>query len=65
MSHQWMVEALREVRQHAFQNYFVTLAEKLDDVVVTAVEEIHAREGSLISDEFQPAEDSNLDRTPA
>lgn len=65
MSHQWVVEALKEIREHAFQNYYVSLAEKLDDVIMAAMDEITSRERALPDDIKRLGEDPNVDRSPA
>mgnify|MGYP005849146303 CR=1 FL=1 len=42
MSQEWIIDVLADLRQYAIRNYYVGLAEQLDDAIVTAAVEIRA-----------------------
>ncbi len=44
MSQEWMIDVLVDLRQYALKNYYVGLAEQLDDAIVVAATELRAQE---------------------
>lgn len=44
MSQEWMIDVLVDLRQYALKNYYVALAEQLDDAIVVAATELRANE---------------------
>jgi len=40
MSHEWMIDVLADLRQFANDNYYLGLAEQLDDAIVVATSEV-------------------------
>lgn len=44
MSQEWMLDVLADLRQYALKNYYLGLAEQLDDAIVVAAVEIRAHE---------------------
>lgn len=42
MTQEWMIDVLADLRQYAIRNYYVGLAEQLDDAIVVAATEIRA-----------------------
>lgn len=56
MSQEWMIDVLVDLRQYALRNYFVGLAEQLDDAIVTAAVELRAKEAA--AEDEQSAERS-------
>jgi hypothetical protein len=47
MSHEWMIDVLVDLRQYALKNYYVGLAEQLDDAIVVAAVELRAQENII------------------
>ena len=37
MSHEWMIDVLVDLRQYALKNYYVGLAEQLDEGIVDEI----------------------------
>lgn len=44
MSNEWMIDVLRDLRQFAFRNGLMALAEQLDDTIHIAAGQIAARD---------------------
>lgn len=42
MSQEWIIDVLADLRQYAIRNYYMGLAEQLDDAIVVAAVEIRA-----------------------
>ena len=42
MSQEWIIDVLADLRQYAIRNYYIGLAEQLDDAIVVAAVEIRA-----------------------
>lgn len=42
MSQEWIIDVLADLRQYAIRNYYIGLAEQLDDAIVVAATEIRA-----------------------
>lgn len=42
MAQDWIIDVLADLRQYAIRNYYVGLAEQLDDAIVVAATEIRA-----------------------
>ena len=47
MSQEWMIDVLVDLRQYALKNYYVGLAEQLDDAIVVAAVELRAQENAI------------------
>ena len=44
MSQEWMIDVLVDLRQYALKNYYVGLAEQLDDAIIVAAVELRNQE---------------------
>lgn len=40
MTHEWMIDVLADLRQYAIRNYYLDLAEQIDDAIVVAAVEL-------------------------
>ena len=40
MTHEWMIDVLADLRQYAIRNYYLELAEQIDDAIVVAAVEL-------------------------
>ncbi|MEM6439663.1 MAG: hypothetical protein AAF763_08245 [Pseudomonadota bacterium] len=40
MTHDWMIDVLADLRQYAIRNYYLELAEQIDDAIVVAAVEL-------------------------
>ena len=43
MKNDWMLDVLTDLRQYALRNYYINLAEQLDDAIVIAAVELRDR----------------------
>ncbi len=43
MNNEWMIEVLADLRQQALKNYYINLAEQIDDAIVIAAVELRSR----------------------
>ncbi len=42
MKNDWMIDVLTDLRQYALRNYYINLAEQIDDAIVVAAVELKA-----------------------
>jgi hypothetical protein len=40
MQNDWMIDVLTDLRQYALRNYYINLAEQIDDAIVVAAVEL-------------------------
>ncbi len=43
MQNEWMIDVLTDLRQYALRNYYINLAEQIDDAIVVAAVELRAQ----------------------
>ncbi len=43
MQNEWMIDVLTDLRQNALRNYYINLAEQIDDAIVVAAVELRAQ----------------------
>lgn len=43
MQNDWMIDVLADLRQYALRNYYINLAEQIDDAIVVAAVELKAK----------------------
>lgn len=46
MTHEWMIDVLADLRQYAIRNYYLELAEQIDDAIVVAAVELRQAPGA-------------------
>lgn len=55
MTHEWMIDVLADLRQYAIRNYYLELAEQIDDAIVVAAVELRKRPADASPLGLQPA----------
>mgnify|MGYP001796749952 FL=1 len=55
MTHEWMIDVLADLRQYAIRNYYLELAEQIDDAIVVAAVELRRRPDDASPLGLQPA----------